>query len=176
MTIFGYPGSEAEKYAKNNGLTFINENEYIERRDPVVDFVIDDGVLVRYLGNETEVIIPSGVGVIAFESFALHKNIKSVIMSNDTTNIEDFVFSDSSLENITLSEKLINIGSRAFSFCSNLKNITLPEGLKTIGDSAFAFSGLEEITIPASVENIGKEAFLGCNKLKTIKNISKIKI
>ena len=64
-----------------------------------------------------------------------------------------------SLENITLN-KVVTIGTDAFSYCESLQNISLPNTLKEIGDAAFHDCiSLAEIVLPEGLEKIGFRAF-----------------
>ncbi|MDE6672167.1 MAG: leucine-rich repeat domain-containing protein [Ruminococcus sp.] len=116
-------------------------------------FEIKDGVLVKYTGNEPDVIIPSDVTAIGEEAFEDNRNIKSVIITGNVTSI----------------------GNCAFYGCQNLEEIVIPEGVTTIGDLAFCDCyNLEKIVIPESVTEIGGSAF-ACtewleNKTATEKN------
>ena len=149
----------------------------------------------KYIGNDTNVTIPSEykgkkittIGKWAFTySFydALYrKNIKTINLPNSIKTIEEYAFTNSSLENITLNEGLEKIGAHAFSNtkiksivipssvkeignsafdgCFSLSQVTLNEGLEKIGDSAFKDTKITSITIPSSVKEIGNDAFAG---------------
>ncbi|MCI9082639.1 MAG: leucine-rich repeat domain-containing protein, partial [Lachnospiraceae bacterium] len=78
-------------------------------------FVIEDGVLTKYTGTDTEVVVPDGVTSIA--RFAFH--------------------GCSSLTDITLPSSVTIIGDYAFDGCSSLTDITLPSSVTIIGDYAF---------------------------------------
>lgn len=107
------------------------------------DFVIEAGVLKEYHGESVDVVIPNNVYEIGANAFE-NKKIK----------------------NITLSEKITEIGRAAFSGCSKLTSITIPNGVTEIGTSAFSgCSSLTDITIPDSVTKIGTSAFSGCSSL-----------
>lgn len=99
------------------------------------DFDVEDDVLVKYCGSETDVVIPKGlVRVIGPEAFLENCDIRSV----------------------TIPEGVEHIDYSAFSGCGELQNIILPEGLLSIGDSAFKECALlKKLIIPASVECIG---------------------
>ncbi|MDE6560532.1 MAG: leucine-rich repeat protein [Muribaculaceae bacterium] len=95
-------------------------------------------------------------------------------------------------EQLTISDKIKNIGSAAFfgsyllkgiilpqsitcikqetfSYCTSLRNIYLPDYVSTIGDSAFEFCDhLKNIRIPSTITFIGDYAFQGCNSLTKI--------
>ncbi|MCH5164818.1 MAG: leucine-rich repeat domain-containing protein [Clostridiales bacterium] len=52
------------------------------------------------------------------------------------------------LENIELSDTLVNIGDYAFSNCASLKIMTLPDSVGYVGSSVFFNTPIEELTVP----------------------------
>ncbi len=80
------------------------------------DFVISNGVLVQYNGNDSVVVIPDGVTEIGYGAF-YEKNVTKVI----------------------LPEGLRTIGNEAFAYCFDLSEIIIPESVTSIGDLAFFF-------------------------------------
>ena len=118
-----------------------------------MNFVIKNGVLVKYNGKNPDVIIPSCVTAIGEEAFRDNNFLKSVIITGNVTAI----------------------GDRAFENCYYLEKITISKGVTIIGRSAFENCyNLEEIVIPESVTKIGNNAFLSTkwirNKIATEKN------
>lgn len=98
---------------------------YEESRGADADgFEIENGVLKKYTGTATEVVIPEGV-----------------------TSIGDYAFIGcSSLTEVVIPERVTSIGDYAFADCSSLSGMTLPKGLISIGYEAFCgCSGLEYI-------------------------------
>ncbi len=73
------------------------------------------------------------------------------------------------LENIVIPETVTYIENSAFYNCSALKSITLPSSLTRIGNNAFTNClGLTTIVIPNSVLSIGVGAFEGCSNLEKL--------
>ncbi len=139
----------------------------------------------------TEYSIPEGIKTIAQWAFIYAGELKSLILPNSVTKIEEESFCDCKLENIVLSDSLEFIGYKAFSYCTQLNSITLPKSLKTIDKNAFMGcfklehviipdsiteindlvfydTGLKTITIPKSVKSIKESAFNQCLDLKYI--------
>ncbi|MDR0491107.1 MAG: leucine-rich repeat domain-containing protein, partial [Oscillospiraceae bacterium] len=109
------------------------------------DFIIEDGVLVSYLGAGGTVTIPDGVVEIATGVFRGNTTITRVICNED----------------------LRKIGNSAFQNCTNLLRLTLNEGLQTIGELAFDGDNKIEgsLAIPQTVSSIGQYAFRNCAAL-----------
>lgn len=131
------------------------------------EFYIDRGVLVKYGGTSTDVIIPQEVAAIGNNAF-LSKKIKSVIMSDHVTEIREGAFYNcDALKSVTLSKNLRVIGSHAFWGCKSLENIVLPNGLKEIGRDAFTDSFKLRLYLPDSLEKLDPRYyhFKGCHSV-----------
>ena len=111
------------------------------------DFVIENGVLTKYVGSGGDVVIPDEVTVIG-----------------------DGVFnSNQSIKGITISANVRQIDAYAFHECKKLKKLRFEEGLETIHEGAFYHCvGLKHIIIPSSVRKIGKCAFQRCIHLEKV--------
>lgn len=111
-------------------------------------FYINYGILTKYSGSDSNVIIPNSVTWIDREAFYNCTNITSV----------------------TLPKSVTGIGSYAFSGCTNLKEVTIPNGVEHIYDHAFSdCTSLTSINIPNSVNIIGASAFYKCNSLTEVR-------
>lgn len=134
------------------------------------DFEIKEGVLIRYTGNDAEVVIPNSVTCIGNEAFKECNSIMSVTIPEGVTSIEDSAFFFChNLEKIKIPNSVQNIGWGAFISCSSLERIKIPEGVMTIEADTFdGCSKIESINIPDSVTSIGKRAFNRCTSLKSV--------
>ena len=134
------------------------------------DFQIRAGVLEKYTGASTVVVIPNSVTIIADEAFAGCRGLKNVTIPNSVTEIGHRAFKGcSSLTSITIPNSVTEIGGCAFEGCSSLTSIAIPNGVTEISMSAFyGCSSLTSITIPNSVTEIGHRAFEGCSSLTSI--------
>ena len=73
-----------------------------------------------------------------------------------------------SLEHVTIGNKLAYVAKSAFSWC-NLTEITWGDGIAKIGDSAFACNQkLTTVSIPDTVTELEYKAFAGCVELSDI--------
>lgn len=146
------------------------------------DFIIKNGVLVKYCGQEKSVVLPEGI-----------------------VEIGAGAFRESQLESISIGADVKRVGENAFLRCQNLISITLPDSVTSIADSAFGLCiGLTNINvasgnseyisvdgvlfnmnravlhtypcgksgqsyrIPSFVTSIGKRAFKGCESLTSV--------
>ncbi len=155
------------------------------------DFEIQDGVLKKYHGTDSRVMIPEGVTALGDRAF---ENCSHVIEINFPKSIisvgmdvfkgtawlehypDDFVIINDILvsyrgkgEEAVIPEHIRKIRSYAFFKTKNLKKIVIPEGVTSIPRGAFCLcSGLKSIRIPDSVTEIESSAFVACNNLETI--------
>ena len=133
-------------------------------------FIIDDNLLVEYIGDGGEVIIPNGVTIIGERAFYECDKVTSVVIPSGVVSIgrQAFMYC-SMLSSITIPDSLTHIGDQAFFDCKKLDNIDLPTGLTDIGNLAFEYcSSLSRISIPDSVNNIGTNAFEACTALTSV--------
>ena len=143
---------------------------------------IQDGILLKYLGTETDVKIPENVTEIAKNAFyrkttpvtitipatvkvlqpyalAECKSLEKLIIEPGQTVLpSNFCNCCRNLKEVVLPEGIVEIGERAFHACQ-LFHINLPSSVKVIGDCAFWETPLTEITLPEGIESIGHGAF-----------------
>ena len=107
--------------------------------------------ITGYSGSDTTVVIPSKI-----------KGLPVKVIGR-------YVFQNSKITSVKISEGIRTIGYESFRGCSLLETVILPDSLKTIGEEAFmSCTALKEIKVPNSVETINKKAFSGCHALKRI--------
>ncbi len=116
-----------------------------------VDFLtVGNGVLIKYLGNGSDIIIPETVRQIASGAFY-----------------------GASVKSVNIPETVTFIGMRAFMNCKSLKTINIPKSVKVIDNEAFAnCTALESVEIPSTVKSLGDSLFIGATGLKTAKVLS----
>ena len=104
--------------------------------DQMADMVVENGVLVRWLTDETKPVIPSNIKTIGKFAFA-DTNVKEIILSDNVQVIERGAFYKcSNLQNI-IAPAITVIEASAFEDCENLEYITVSSKLKEIGENAF---------------------------------------
>lgn len=149
------------------------------------NFVIKDGVLERYRGNSSKIVIPEGVHTIDMLAFSSERKaiIESIRLPESLEIIEDWAFDKcKKLERVIIPAKVKEIGRGAFYSCPELKEVII-EGVPHIEESAFSWTPWEEVefkkagaqingdvllkvhpelteyTIPSNIKIIGKNAF-----------------
>lgn len=139
---------------------------------PEPDFVIDDnGVLTRYQGTATHVVIPEGVTAIGNSAFYDRRDrIVSVTIPDSVIHMNEYAFSGcSKLEQVKIGNGVTEIGTYAFRGCTSLEEIVIPDNVKTIGDNAFyECSNLAHVELGNGVTTIGEDAFRECGSLTEI--------
>lgn len=133
-------------------------------------FEIKDGCLVKYTGEDKNVVIPEGVTSIGDWAFGCCENLASVTIPNSVTSIGESAFNQcSSLTSVTIPNSVTSIGDLVFYECINLTSVTILNGVMRIGDRAFEeCSSLTNVTIPNSVTSIGELAFNYCSSLTNV--------
>ena len=136
---------------------------------------IENGVVVSYVGEEEEIIVPSehnGVPVtkIGKNAFVDNLNVKKVTLPDTITLIDDRAFLNCrNLESINFPASLEIVSTWAFGYCYALDNITFPEGLKEIGSASFyGCQSLSSVIMPNSVNKLGTHAFRSCDKIEIL--------
>ena len=107
--------------------------------------------ITRYLGTDTEIVIPSQI----------EGTVVTAIAANAFSGC-------SNITSVTIPDTVTSIGKSAFKNCSSLASVTIPSGVQNIG--TYAFAGCESLSylyMPASVSEIGFRAFADCGSLKT---------
>ncbi|MBQ9730337.1 MAG: leucine-rich repeat domain-containing protein, partial [Clostridia bacterium] len=97
----------------------------------------EEKILVGYIGEETDLVLPTYITKINQHAFYSCDNLTSVIIGDSVTYIGDY----------------------AFEYCANLTSIVIGDSVESIGNSAFYYcDSLTSIVIPDSVTSIGKFA------------------
>ena len=143
-----------------------------ETDDDGFEYVKVDGdsaiEIVGYVGDATEVDVPSKIGGLSVVSigtgaFADNDKIVSVKLHSDITVLGDSAFKNcASLEEIKNIKSLEKIGVGCFEGCVSLKSFTLPDNVTTVPEKCFlGCSALEEIEEHKNLKNVAKDAFSG---------------
>lgn len=88
------------------------------------DFVIEDGVLKKYIGKDEHVIVPDGVTEIGHYACNNNSTIKSVFIPEGVEVINYGAFENCiNLEKIVLPDSLTRLHNLAFDGCKNLRSV-----------------------------------------------------
>lgn len=102
------------------------------------DFEFSDGTLIEYLGDDSEVVVPS-----------VDRD------GNPVTHIDSRAFRyNESVTSVVISEGIETMGNEVFEFCSNLVETTLPYSLTEAGYSIFRHTNLQSIVVPGQLKII----------------------
>lgn len=146
-------------------------------------FEIEDGVLIQYYGNETNVIIPDGVTTINSSVFEYYDTITSITIPASVTHIGNYFGSNCpNLTKIYYKGSVaqwcnIDFASSVFDYSPTkslyindklITDLVIPSDVKTIKQYAFAYLNLNSLSISQGVAEIGYLAFRDCGVLQKI--------
>ena len=119
--------------------------------------------------NVNTVVVPEGLTQIGNYGFYL-SCVQNYSLPSTLTDIMEWAFADNiRLVTLSLPDSLINIGNYAFYGCERLDSMCIPEGVLKIGDFAFSqCEMLQSVYLSDSVMQIGKYAFAEDWNLHTI--------
>ena len=102
--------------------------------------------------------------------YQTRSTIESVTISDKITKIGYYAFrSCSKLTDINWGENVRELGSFAFAGCISLTSLVFPNSLKEIKSYVFGFcSGLTSLVFPDSLRSFGDDAFRGCSNITSI--------
>ncbi len=140
----------ASSWSQYTSRIFSKQNTFDGFSISIIDNDIKTAELVHYIGNDSDVIIPStinGYRILSIASYAFSDKVKSVTVPNTVITINSYAFYRSGIEIIYFEpqSKLISIGDYAF-FGSQLVTIAIPMSVTSIGNYTFASSKLENIS------------------------------
>lgn len=137
----------------------------------ISDFIIEDDVLMKYTGNDTEVAIPDCVKSIGTGAFEYCSSVVSVCIPDSVTSIEFWAFHMcTALTTVQIPNSVEKISHGVFDGCAALSQIHLPPSVTRIDSRTFKNCvSLVEISIPDSVTEIHEDAFSGCTSLSYVR-------
>lgn len=172
--------------SSNGGITIYRADNYASIYgdgddvfyDDSANFIIKDGVLVKYTGWQPFVEIPDTVTAIGDEAFLNNKTMIHVLIPDSVTSIGESAFEGcTSLLSVSIPDSVESIGQSAFEGCTSLGYAHLPNNVKytVIGSNLFReCSVLKEIELPDSIIKIGARAFEECHLLEQVSFNEKI--
>lgn len=169
-----------DTYTKDHTVRYYPDNNYII-------YVVEDGVLTKYNGTETEVVIPEYVYIddpstritsIGGQAFTGNTTITKVTIPSSVVSILDATAAVgafrgcTALSEVVYTTSLVSIGDYAFYGCSALDALKVEDThtmahITSVGVEAFFNSGLSEVKL-VNVETIGYRAFVQCVNLDNL--------
>ncbi len=189
VELFDSIANSIQRECKKSAKSKKSSSKAATVSDP--DYIVENNVLLKYIGHKTDIVIPDGVNEIADNTFSgldsietlyVPEGVKSigrrafenctslreVTLPDSLEYLGDYAFVDChSLTSVTLGKNLTAMESSVFSDCFQLQDVVIPPNVKYI--DAFAFKACQEFTqivIPNGVEMIGFTAFAGCSNLE----------
>lgn len=110
-------------------------------------------------------------GLTSFAGYAFSEclNLIDVEIPINVVSIGDYAFEKTSVKKISIPKSTMSIGRYAFRACAKLQNLIISDGVVEILEGAFSGCGkLKKIMIPNSVEILGREVFNGCSGVKYV--------
>jgi len=155
LTIYGFAGSTAEAYARENDLDFVVMALWTPKEAFTYE-AGEDGITITafkgYTGRYVDVVVPDYIGGVA------------------VTKLADRLFAgNDALRSVELPRmvKVLPIG--LFDGCSSLVSVKLPEGLREIALGAFfSCTSLPALTFPSTMTRIDQNAFRGSQSLENV--------
>lgn len=176
---------------KEDGCNIVKAQEQLLTKT-IDGMVIENGVLKRYEGNASEIVVPEGVVSIGEHAFEYKDFIKHITLPESVTEIQSYgFFKCNNMVKVEIKGDINSIDMNAFSGCEKLATIDL-SGVKQIGYNsfhgckslkeielnalesidmlAFSDSGMERAVLQFVGQDnlIGTAAFLECKNLKEI--------
>ena len=165
-----------------------NSSDWAESGDYIYDLnSAGDAVIVGYLGQGGDVVIPEKLGEynvtgIASDAFQDADNVTSVTVPASVRAIGSGAFSGENLTDIRADDDNLYYmdrdgvlftadGKMLWQYPSgrNAASYAIPDDVQTIGDNAFRYAdGLITMEIPDTVEGIRHGAFYECQNLETV--------
>lgn len=130
------------------------------------DFVIENGVLKKYVGPGGDVVIPDGVAEIYRSAFWDCRSLSGIAFPNSVTKIGDHAFESCwGLTTVTIPAGMCEIGQYAFRRCGNLKQVICEAEALAVGAGVFnECDDLKELVAPPAAFDALWKAFPNENK------------
>lgn len=103
------------------------------------DFIVIENAIVKYTGNDKNVIIPDGITRITQHAFR-GADIDTVTFSDSVEVIEQSAFYETALKEVIIPKNVKEIGDAAFDYCPMITKVII-EGAPVVGESVFSCSG-----------------------------------
>lgn len=163
VILFGMKDSNAEAYAIEKRIPFVNETTILEKGYYYESN--DDGVKIIFADNPEQKSVPqvlNGKKVIAIGDRAFYEDntLETIVLSNVKTIGNRAFEACKNVKTLQLNEQLISIGEWAFSYCPTIPSAEVPNSTKSMGTGAFAYcEGMTSVTLGAGIQTIETDTF-----------------
>lgn len=100
------------------------------------EFDIQNGILKKYHGTKSSLVIPDDVRTIGVMAFEECTSLVEVNIPDGVTAIEESAFQNcTNLTSITIPDSVTTIGPWAFEGCDSLTSISIPKSVERIEDA-----------------------------------------
>ena len=118
--------------------------------------------------NVQKVKIEAGMTKIPAHLFQKNSTLTVVEIPDTVTEIDDYAFAQTGVENLEIPESVITLNNQIFSG-SNLVQISIPDSVTDMGNAIFQnCSKLQKVKLPKVRYNIGEYTFAGCTSMEEI--------
>ncbi len=137
---------------------------------PLSDLEIEYGVLRRYKGKNSYVILPDCIKEIGSNAFLTARNLRVAVLPDSITKIGAQAFSECrQLIKMRIPDTVTLIGSGALTGCKALTEFTIPNGIQTVASDTFwGCTALKSVRFPSALRRIEANAFHGCTALLSV--------
>lgn len=144
------------------------------------DFVIENDILKKYIGQEQNITIPNGITKIGKNAFGMFQDrfITKITIPEGVTEIGEYAFEQlQNLVEINIPSTVVRIGKYAFAYCSSLTSLEIPEATTQIGEGAFfQCDKIVSMRLPEGLEQLSKRLFSFCYRLTQVNIPEKITV
>ena len=171
LTIYGSAGSEAEAYANEVGIAFVQYSGSGTGQGGSSGSGSGSGSgvdPVQPTESFTYIELSDGtIEILTYEGDLTVVNVPSVIDGKTVSCMASAVFAgNTSVRTVTLPETIKEVYAYSFKSCSGLRKVVLPAGLEKLGDYVFQnCNRLTEVVLPESLKTLGAGAFYECSSL-----------
>ena len=170
-------GKSLEKFESMNGnscpalrtITVDADNANFVSNEGVL-YSKDKDILYKYPSGKVESSfkIPTSVKVINDYAFS-YTSLENITMPDGLEFIKAAAFSGcKGLLSVEIPQTVKEIGMFAFQNCAKIMNVVIPDQVKEVQSFAFGYCvSLHEVSIGASIEDIDGSAFAGCTSLQS---------
>ena len=156
-----------------DGYDYYSLSKFVDADKLGSYFKIEDGILIQYVGDDTELVIPDGVTEIGYNPFWGRNEFESIVIPSALVKIPSTMPEHCKVKKIVVSEDnpqyytkdgcLIDkeTGTLVWAYAANA--VPSDDSIRKIGPEAFwNREDLENIVIPDNITEIGSYAFHGC--------------